>query len=245
MIRSRTIRCLIAASACIALSGTGGSAKSSGSGLQDLGTLGGSCSEVIGVTQSDVMSDLGTLGGSTSAPIAFNESGQIVGISLTSEDAESHAFRWSGGVMTDLGTLGGSTSYPVAINSGGSVIGSSRLSNRDQHAFVYVGNATVDLQTLGGSSSTPISISDAGGIVGDSTLLNVVPGAQDVKLRWTGGTPAFSVYAASDPAAVAPRATCRRSSTLARGPTSGAGFPPVRSDSIWSSRRSADVTIGA
>ena len=143
--------------------------------LTDLGTLGGSWSNVVAIndkgqvigwsqTIGDLtwhaffysdgkITDLGTLGGSSSYPSGINDKGQVVGWSQTAGDSAVHAFLYSNGTMTDLGTLGGSNSQPVGINDIGQVVGSSYTVGGDIHTFLYSNGAMTDLGTLGGSSS--------------------------------------------------------------------------------------------
>jgi probable HAF family extracellular repeat protein len=57
--------------------------------------------------ENGTMLDLGTLGGNCGGPTAFNNQGQVTGISTVAGDLISHPFLWHHGVITDLGTLGG------------------------------------------------------------------------------------------------------------------------------------------
>ncbi|MBI1176108.1 hypothetical protein GC207_01575 [bacterium] len=75
------------------------------------------------------MSDLGTLGGSQSYAEAINDSGVVVGWSLTKgkgkNDGPQRAFVWNDGVMVDLNTLmisGPTVTKPRAINNAGQII---------------------------------------------------------------------------------------------------------------------------
>ena len=57
------------------------------------------------------MQDLGTLGGTDSSAYAINASGQVVGCSDTTGNAQPTPFFTPiGGTMQDLGTLGGTYS---------------------------------------------------------------------------------------------------------------------------------------
>lgn len=51
------------------------------------------------------MTDLGTLGGTRSEGMGINDTGQITGWSYISGDSGQHAFLYSGGVMSDLNHL--------------------------------------------------------------------------------------------------------------------------------------------
>ena len=117
------------------------------------------------------INDLGTLDrGSVSTPSAINESGQVIGNSLTSS-GEQHAFVWdSVNGMQDLGTLGGTFSIPRAINEAGQVIGFSQTSfGVEQHAFVWDSvNGMRDVGTLRGTFSSAIAINESGQVIGNS-----------------------------------------------------------------------------
>jgi probable HAF family extracellular repeat protein len=99
---------------------------SANTGMQDLGSLGGSSyaqginasGQVVGYyvsllgqlrpflwTQSGGIKDLGTLGGDAGVAAGINDSGQVAGWATTAAGA-AHAFLWSAaGGMKDLGTL--------------------------------------------------------------------------------------------------------------------------------------------
>src|SRR5437764_12150497 len=70
--------------------------------------------------------DLGTLGGSSSRANAINDSGQIVGWSITTSGV-THAFLWENRVMRDLGSIDPSDptdfSEAQAIDNAGLVAG--------------------------------------------------------------------------------------------------------------------------
>ena len=84
-------------------------------------------SGLLGITPDPIVRlDLGTLGGLSSAAADVNNSGTIVGSSLTTT-GETHAFRWTllGG-MVDLGTLpGDGWSKAIGITDDGQILGVS------------------------------------------------------------------------------------------------------------------------
>jgi len=74
------------------------------------------------------ITDLGTLGGLVSYAYGINDSGQVVGFSLTPANDFYHAFLYSGGVMTDLNTLidpalGWTLTEARGINDLGQIVG--------------------------------------------------------------------------------------------------------------------------
>ena len=80
-------------------------------------------------TSGTGMKNLGTLGGPTAASWAcgINAAGQVVGCSETA-DGRKHAFLYSRNTgMKDLGTLGGDNSMASHVNDRGQVVGCSTL----------------------------------------------------------------------------------------------------------------------
>ncbi len=141
-----------------------------GSGMSELGTLGGVNSVGNDINQggtvvghSDLstgsyhafayadgaMSDLGTLGGTYSSATALNDRGLVTGFSYTAGDAYAHGFLYQNGNMTDLQTLGGRNSYAMGINNLGQVVGRSELlGGGSTHAFLYANGTMTDLNSL-------------------------------------------------------------------------------------------------
>jgi len=115
------------------------------------------------------ITDLGTLGGKVSVAFAINNSGEVVGYSLTEgEDYTSRrAFLYSGGNMVDLGTLGGETSFAHGINNQGQIVGESQtsLTSDDYQAFLYTSGTMDYLSTFSGHSVAR-DINDSGQVVG-------------------------------------------------------------------------------
>jgi probable HAF family extracellular repeat protein len=86
------------------------------------------------------MSDLGTLGGDFSEGLGINDSGQVVGYSLTTVEGDQHAFVYSGGTMTDLNDLiapgsGWTLALSTGINDSGQIVGIGRISGQS-HGFL-------------------------------------------------------------------------------------------------------------
>lgn len=129
--------------------------------------------------------DLGTLGGTQSEALGVNNLTQVVGWSYVASGAE-HAFLWTkASGMQDLGTLGGSASHAYAINDNGQVVGSSTTAAGDKHAFLWTATDGMrDIGTLGGTLSEALAISKNGAIVGGSFLSG---GGSEVTFLWSAG----------------------------------------------------------
>ncbi|AOR29891.1 hypothetical protein BFF78_01275 [Streptomyces fodineus] len=118
--------------------------------------------------------DIGTLGGSSTNITGLNGD-TVVGTSSLSGDVVTHAFAYSlrTRTMTDLGSLAGASGDSTAAAvSGAIVVGSSSLPNMPattKHGFAYSlrTRTMTDLGTLGGSSSTANDVSGST-VVGQS-----------------------------------------------------------------------------
>jgi len=115
------------------------------------------------------MHDLGTLGGSWSEAAAMNNSAEVTGLSATAT-GDTHAFYWSpAGGMVDLGTLGGSYSKGVAINDAGQIAGVAETSAGERHAFVWTTTTgMIDLGNGAGKMSEVTDINSKGQVIGSS-----------------------------------------------------------------------------
>jgi probable HAF family extracellular repeat protein len=147
--------------------------------VNDAGQIAGSVGQARAVlyTPGSGVQDLGTLGGPISIAYGLNELGQVVGASTTAL-GERHAFLWTPGVgMQDLGTLdGGTSSTARGINDRGQVVGESVLprvgpQEPQTHAFLWTAEEGMqDLGSLGEplTSSVAYDINNAGQVVGRS-----------------------------------------------------------------------------
>jgi probable HAF family extracellular repeat protein len=192
--------------------GSGGHAAlwSKGTGVTDLGTLGGTSSFALGMNDSGQVVGSSYLAGDNefkgflwtpgvgmqdmglpahSQANAINASGQVVGVFLNTSDNLDHGFLWTPGVgLRDLGNPLGGDTFAIGITTGGQVI----LSSVDPggtvvHAFLWSPNTgAVDLGTLGGQSTFAYSWNDIGQVTG----LSDVTGTQFAHaLLWSGSGP--------------------------------------------------------
>jgi probable HAF family extracellular repeat protein len=148
-----------------------------GTGVKDLGNLGGTCTlandinqrgEIVGsalltgdqaqhafLWRNGTIQDLGgSLGGDFTGAFALNEAGNAVGFAYLQGDAAFHAALWEKiGDLTDLGVIGSDLcSYAAAINSHAQVVGSS-LATCDAdtgavRAILWENGSLFDLNTL-------------------------------------------------------------------------------------------------
>jgi probable HAF family extracellular repeat protein len=114
------------------------------------------------------LQDLGTLGGSSSVAAAVNDDGTVVGYSDTAEGA-THAFLWTAAEgMQDLGVPGNGfydTSFARAINNKGEVSGGISNSSGKEAAFYW--SATTGFIVLRrGNLSEGSGINDLGTVTG-------------------------------------------------------------------------------
>src|SRR6266568_1410612 len=137
--------------------------------------------QVVGRADSDAflwssgsgMQDLGTLGGTQSTARGINGSGQVVGNSLVPFPGGNHAFLWSSGLgMQDLGTLAGDmgVSDAYGINNSGQVVGFCLISNFPRPFLWSSGSGMQNLGPLPSGNdvlvSEPAGINNSGQVVG-------------------------------------------------------------------------------
>jgi probable HAF family extracellular repeat protein len=171
-----------------------------GSGMQDLGNLGGigaiayginNLGEVVGSsnttdqsthaffwTSSGWMQDIGTLG-IGSVAYAINDSEEVAGTYTLSDGKTLHAFKWTPtGGMVDLGTLGGPSSTAFAISPSGQIAGVTSDANFQTEGFVW--NQTRGMRSLNFAGTAALGINSAGQVVGYVSL-----GSNQSGFLWT------------------------------------------------------------
>jgi len=110
------------------------------------------------------ITDIGTLGGPDTWADAINNSGDIVGMSMTSSSKQ--AFLYSKGVMIDLSAYDTwNSSEAMAINDFGQVVGTfSPTPTSLNHAFLYLDHNTYDLNNLLVTNPAGWTLTSAAGI---------------------------------------------------------------------------------
>jgi probable HAF family extracellular repeat protein len=119
--------------------------------MQDLGSLGGTCTQVP----------------LTTTPI--NNRGQIVGYSFLPGDEVFHPFLWEHNHLADLGTQGGNFGYAVTLNQRGDVVGWQTRPGDDNiiHATLWSDGRITDLGALRpGQCSTAFGVNQRRQVVG-------------------------------------------------------------------------------
>lgn len=113
--------------------------------------------------------DLGTLGGAASYGHDINDSGDVVGHSLTAAGAD-RAFCYCNDLMRELPTLGGPYGQAYAINGTGTIVGQSYDANGAARGFIYRSGQVSAIATLGGNYGDANAVNDAGHVAGRSTI---------------------------------------------------------------------------
>jgi probable HAF family extracellular repeat protein len=204
-----------------------GDANSEAASINDLGQIVG-CSYVttdsIGspiaahayLYSNGVMSNIGGLGGGSTFANGINNSGQIVGQSLT-PGGVFHAFLYSGGVVADLNALVDLSSSDfvtltnaTALNNKGQIVGTGTTKSGNTHAFLLTPIAAsanvpvIFIPGMGGSElwcpSWPVDVRVWPGI---ATFVNILPMAT-LQFDATGvpsNSASNSIYVAPTPLA--------------------------------------------
>ncbi len=129
---------------------------------------------------------LSGLGGTQSSAYGVNNTGQVVGYSMTTGNVSAHAVIWNGGVLTDLNPTGSLNSSAVAINNTGVAVGWTDFTGVEI-ATIWNGTTPTYLGTLPGMlESTANSINDAGVVVGYNTSFS---SPASLGVIWDGTTP--------------------------------------------------------
>ena len=110
--------------------------------------------------------DIGTLGGPYGAGTSINNLNQIVGISSLANSTQNHLFLYAQGQMHDLGAPSGESFLNAAINNHGEIIGTTGSSTSGAISYIKEGLGFRKLSFLAGA------LNDNGDIVGTKQAKN-------------------------------------------------------------------------
>jgi 6-phosphogluconolactonase len=110
--------------------------------------------------------DIGTLGGSYGAGTSINNLNQIVGVSSLANGTQNHLFLYAQGQMHDLGAPSGESFVNAAINNHGQIIGTAVNSTGGATSYIKQGLGFRKLSFLAGA------LNDNGDIVGTKQVKN-------------------------------------------------------------------------
>jgi probable HAF family extracellular repeat protein len=113
------------------------------------------------------MMDLGTLGGDISYATGVNDSGEVVGRAYLADNVTYHTFTWTAaGGMVDIGTLpGGAWSHGEAINAAGSIAGEA-ANPSGQVPFFWSSSTGFATLNQAGSVNYAFDINDSNYVTG-------------------------------------------------------------------------------
>jgi probable HAF family extracellular repeat protein len=138
------------------------------------------------------MQDLGTFGGTIGCAVNLNNRGQVVGYSNLPGDQTAHPFLWTKpGLLRDLGTLGGNYGFAIWANEAGEVVGSATIQDGAIHGFLWKKGVMIDLGTL-----SPFPNSDAEWINSNEQVVGKAASSDfsvQIAVLWENGNPAVDL----------------------------------------------------
>jgi len=91
------------------------------------------------IYQGSGLVDIGTLGGTYSEGTSINDQNEIAGVSSVPGSSLNHLFLYAEGHMSDLGTVAGESFVNALINNRGEIVGSATNSAGTESSFIYRG----------------------------------------------------------------------------------------------------------
>ena len=117
------------------------------------------------IFRDGVLTDVGTFGGSFSQVDGLNDKAVAVGRAMLA-DGSIHPFVYEDGVLKDIGTLGGRFGAALDINSHGEVVGAAADASGQVRAFLYDGVLRELLPGVA-TQSQATRINDHGTVIGN------------------------------------------------------------------------------
>lgn len=123
------------------------------------------------IYSNGVLTNLGTLGGSESYGVGITDAGVVGGVSRNAADF-FHAFVRDSAGLVDLGALGGYASYIDLVSPAGPMAGHAYMNDQSVRTFVYENGALTTLDTFGDEGWVqmfPTAVNASGQVAGNYT----------------------------------------------------------------------------
>ena len=118
------------------------------------------------VYQGSGLVDIGTLGGTYSEGTAINDQNEIAGVSSVAGSSLNHVFLYAQGHMSDLGAVAGESFVNALINNRGEIVGTATNSAAVESSFIYRGHSFDKILLIADS------LNNKGEIAGGKTVAN-------------------------------------------------------------------------
>jgi 6-phosphogluconolactonase len=118
------------------------------------------------VYQGSGLVDIGTLGGTYSAGTGINDQNEIAGVSSLAGSSLNHVFLYAQGHMRDLGRVAGQSFINAAINNRGEIVGTATNSAGTESSFIYRGHSFEKIPLVAAG------LNNSGHIAGSYTAAN-------------------------------------------------------------------------
>lgn len=118
------------------------------------------------IYQGSGLVDIGPLGGTYSEGTGINDQNEVAGVSSVAGSSLNHLFLYAQGHMRDLGTVAGESFINAAINNRGEIVGSATNSAGAESSFVHRGRSFEKIPLMASG------LNNTGHIAGSYTAAN-------------------------------------------------------------------------
>jgi probable HAF family extracellular repeat protein len=118
------------------------------------------------VYQGSGLVDIGTLGGTYSEGTGINDQNEIAGVSSVAGSSLNHVFLYAQGHMRDLGGVAGESFINAAINNRGEIVATATNSAGTESSFIYRGHSFEKIPLVAAG------LNNSGHIAGSYTAAN-------------------------------------------------------------------------